>query len=95
MTEMKEQQSIVIGKQDIMLEKLDYTTAILEENTGILQGFRSEVNGNFKLLHQDNIELKELMAKHELATEDRIAALATEIVAVKERLDRLEAASSS
>jgi acylphosphatase len=109
MTEMKQQQDVMIGKQDVMIEKqdvmiekqdvmiekLDDHTTILKENTGILKGFRSESNGNFKLLHQDNIELKELMAKHELATEERIAALATEIGAVKERLDRLEAVSSS
>jgi acylphosphatase len=92
---MIEKQDVMIEKQDVMIEKLDDHTTILKENTGILKGFRSESNGNFKLLHQDNIELKELMAKHELATEERIAALATEIGAVKERLDRLEAVSSS
>jgi acylphosphatase len=92
---MIEKQDVMIEKQDVMIAKLDDHTTILKENTGILKGFRSESNGNFKLLHQDNIELKELMAKHELATEERIAALATEIGAVKERLDRLEAVSSS
>jgi acylphosphatase len=95
MTKMIEKQDAMLGKQDLIIEKLDDHTTILEENTGILKGFRSESNANFKLLHEDNIELKELMSKHELATEERIAALATEISAVKERLDRLEAASSS
>ena len=75
-------------QQDIMIEKLEYHSTILEENTTILKGFRSESNGNFKLLHQDYIELKERMAKHELATEERIAALATEIGEDKVRLVR-------
>jgi acylphosphatase len=92
---MIQKQDVMIEKQDVMIEKLDANTALLKENTDILKGFRSESNANFELLHQDNRELNELMAQHALTTEERIEALATEISAVKERLDRLEAARAS
>jgi acylphosphatase len=85
----------MIEKQDVMIEKLDAGTALLKENTDTLKGFRSESNANFELLHQDNRALKELMAQHALTTEERIDALATEISAVKERLERLEAVRAS
>ena len=76
-------QDVMIGKQDVMIGKLDHTTALLKENTDTLKGFRSESDTNFKLLHHDNRELKELLAQHALTTEERIEALATEISAVK------------
>jgi|GEM_PF-269723 len=80
---MIEKQDVMIEKQDVMIGKLDHTTALLKENTDTLKGFRSESDTNFKLLHHDNRELKELLAQHALTTEERIEALATEISAVK------------
>ncbi len=50
-----------------MIEKQDYNTALLNENTDTLRGFRTESSANFNLLHQDNGELKELTAQHALA----------------------------
>ena len=81
--EIKKDTGMMLEKQDLMLEKQDLMLETLHSSTDILKRLRSESNANFKLLHGDNSELKELIAHHEHSTEARIEALATEIGAEK------------
>ena len=80
---MIEKQDLMLDKQDLMIEKQDVMIETLHSNTDILKGLRSESNANFKLLHKDNRELKELISQHEHSIEERIETLATEINAEK------------
>ena len=59
-------------KQDVMIEKLD-------NNTSILNDFKNENN---------------IMTKHDIDAQERIANLTVEISGIKERLSRLESAIS-
>ena len=59
-------------------EKLDY-------NTSILKDFKNETNENFG-------RLTDIMTKHDVDAQERIAYLTTEISGIKERLSRLESA---
>ncbi len=64
---------------------LKENTAILRENTSILKDFKNETNEN--LGHLTNI-----MTKHDVDAQERIANLTMEISGIKERLSRLESA---
>ena len=66
-------------------EKLDNNTSILKENTSILKDFKNETNENFG-------RLTNIMTKHDVDAQERIAYLTTEISGIKERLSRLESA---
>lgn len=66
-------------------EKLDNNTSILKENTSILKDFKNETNENFG-------RLTDIMTKHDVDAQERIAYLTTEISGIKERLSRLESA---
>lgn len=80
-------------KQDVMIEKLDNNTSILKgnisilkENTSILNGFKNETNENLS-------QLTNIMTKHDVDAQERIANLTMvtmEISGIKERLSRLE-----
>jgi acylphosphatase len=70
-------------KQDVMIEKLDNNTSILKENTSILNDFKNETNENLS-------RLTNIMTKHDVDAQERIANISTEISGIKERLSRLE-----
>ena len=72
-------------KQDVMIEKQDVLIEIVDENTSILNNFKNESNNNFN-------ELTNVMIKHDVDAQERIATLKTEIIQIKERLSRLESA---
>ncbi len=72
-------------KQDVMIEKLDNNTSILKENTSILNDFKNETNENLS-------RLTNIMTKHDVDAQERIANLTVEISGIKERLSRLESA---
>ncbi len=72
-------------KQDVMIEKLDNNTSILKENTSILIEFKNETNENLG-------RLTNIMTKHDVDAQERIANLTVEISGIKERLSRLESA---
>lgn len=80
MTEMSQ-------KQDVMIEKLDNNTSILKENSSILIDFKNETNENLK-------GLTNIMTKHDVDAQERIAKLTVEISGIKERLTNLEMAIS-
>jgi hypothetical protein len=70
--------TLMIGKQDVLIEQV-------EENTSVLDNFKSETNNNFD-------KLTNIMIKHDVNVQERIAILTTEISQIKERLSRLELA---
>ena len=78
MKQMIEKQDVMIGKQDQMIEKID-------DNTSILKDFKSETNRNFT-------QLTNIMAKHDVNAQERIAALTAEVSDIKVRLVRVESA---
>jgi acylphosphatase len=80
MTEMSQ-------KQDVMIEKLDNNTSILKENTSILIDFKNETNENLN-------RLTNIMTKHDVDAQERIANLTVEISGIKDRLTHLESAIS-
>jgi len=72
MTEMSQ-------KQDVMIEKRDNNTSILKENTSILVDFKNETNENLN-------RLTNIMTKHDVDAQERIANLTVEISGIKDRL---------
>ena len=68
----------MIEKQDLMIEKI-------EDNTSILKDFKSETNRNFT-------QLTNIMEKHDVNAQERIAALTAEVSDIKVRLVRVESA---
>lgn len=72
-------------KQDVMIEKMDNSTSILKENTSILNDFKNEKDENLS-------RLTNIMTKHDVDAQERIANLTMEISGIKERLSRLESA---
>ncbi len=73
-------------------EKLDNNTSILKENTSILKENTSILN-DFKNETNDNLSrLTNIMTKHDIDAQERIANLTVEISGIKERLSRLESA---
>jgi acylphosphatase len=91
--------TLMMVKQDSMIEKLDDNTSILKENTSILRentsvlkentsvlkDFKSETNRNFT-------QLTNIMTKHDVDAQERIAALTVEVSDIKARLVRVESA---
>jgi acylphosphatase len=67
-------------KQDVMIEKLD-------TNTSILIDFKNETNENLN-------RLTNIMTKHDVDAQERIANLTVEIFGIKDRLTRLESVIS-
>ncbi|MBU3966884.1 MAG: acylphosphatase [Euryarchaeota archaeon] len=87
MTEMSQ-------KQDVMIEKLYNNTSILKENTSVLKentsiliDFKNETNENLN-------RLTNIMTKHDVDAQERIANLTVEISGIKDRLTHLESAIS-
>jgi acylphosphatase len=78
MKQMIEKQDVMIEKQDVMIEKI-------EDNTSILKDFKSETNRNFT-------QLTNIMTKHDVDAQERIAALTVEVSDIKARLVRVESA---
>jgi acylphosphatase len=78
MKQMNEKQDVMIEKQDVMIEKI-------EDNTSILKDFKSETNRNFT-------QLTNIMTKHDVDAQERIAALTVEVSDIKARLVRVESA---
>jgi acylphosphatase len=70
--------TIMTNKQDVMIEKLD-------NNTSILIDFKNETNDNLG-------RLTNIMTKHDVDAQERIANLTVEIFGIKDRLTRLESA---
>ena len=68
--------TIMTQKQDVMIEKLDNSTSILND-------FKNETNENLS-------RLTNIMTKHDVDARERIANLTVEISGIKERLSRLE-----
>jgi predicted phage tail protein len=94
MTEMSQ-------KQDVMIEKLDNSTSILKENTSILKENTSVLKENtsilidFKNETNENLNrLTNIMTKHDVDAQERIANLTVEISDIKDRLTHLESAIS-
>ena len=75
----------MMAKQDSMIEKRDDNTSVLKENTSILKDFKSETNRNFT-------QLTNIMTKHDVDAQERIAALTVEVSDIKTRLARVESA---
>jgi acylphosphatase len=71
--------TLMMAKQDSMIEKLDDNTSVLKENTSILKDFKSETNRNFT-------QLTNIMTKHDVDAQERIAALTVEVSDIKTRL---------
>ena len=69
-------QDQMIEKQDIMIDKI-------EDNTSILQDFKYETNRNFT-------QLTNIMTKHDVDAQERIATLTVEVYDIKARLVRVE-----
>ena len=67
-------------KQDVMIEKMD-------NNTSILMDFKNETNKNLN-------RLTNVMTKHDVDAQERIANLTVEIAGIKDRLTHLESAIS-
>jgi len=78
-------QDVMIGKQDVMIEKQDVMIDKIDDNTSILKDFKSETNRNFT-------QLTNIMAKHDVNAQERIAALTAEVSDIKARLVRVESA---
>jgi acylphosphatase len=91
--------TVMTQKQDVMIEKLDNNTSILKENTSILKENTSILKENtsilidFKNETNDNLgRLTNIMTKHDVDAQERIANLTFEISGIKDRLIRLESA---
>ncbi len=68
--------TVMTQKQDVMIEKLD-------NNTSILIDFKNETNDNLG-------RLTNIMTKHDIDAQERIANLTVEISGIKDRLTHLE-----
>lgn len=82
---MIEKQDVMIGKQDVMIGKQDVLIEKVEDNTSILNNFKNETNNNLD-------KLTNIMIKHDVDAQERIATLTAEISQIKERLSLLESA---
>jgi len=82
---MIEKQDVMIEKQDVMIEKQDVMIEKTDDNTSILKDFKSETNRNFT-------QLTNIMTKHDVDAQERIAALTVEVSDIKARLVRVESA---
>ena len=84
--------TVMTQKQDVMIEKLDHNTSILKENTSLLkENTRTLVD--FKTETNDNLgKLTNIMTKHDVNAQERIANLTVEISGIKDRLTHLESA---
>jgi len=82
---MIEKQDVMIGKQDVMIGKQDVMIEKIDDNTSILKDFKSETNRNFT-------QLTNIMEKHDVNAQERIAALTEEVSDIKARLVRVESA---
>jgi acylphosphatase len=84
--------TVMTQKQDVMIEKLDNNTSILKENTSILKE-NTSILIDFKNETNDNLgRLTNIMTKHDVDAQERIANLTFEISGIKDRLIRLESA---
>jgi acylphosphatase len=77
--------TLMIGKQGVMIEKQDVLIEKVEDNTSILNNFKNETNNNLD-------KLTNIMIKHDVDAQERIATLTAEISQIKERLSLLESA---
>lgn len=91
--------TVMTQKQDVMIEKLDNNTSILKENTSSLKDNTSLLKENTSILIEfknetnDNLcRLTNIMTKHDIDAQERIANLTVEISGIKDRLTRLESA---
>ncbi|MFA4881180.1 MAG: acylphosphatase [Candidatus Doudnabacteria bacterium] len=98
--------TVMTQKQDVMIEKLDNNTSILKENTSLLKENTSLLKENTSLLKEntrtlvdfktetnDNLgKLTNIMTKHDVNAQERIANLTVEISGIKDRLTHLESA---
>jgi acylphosphatase len=91
--------TIMTQKQDVMIEKLDNNTSILKENTYILKENSSALKENssilidFKNETNENLNrLTNIMTKHDVDAQERIATIIVEISGIKDRLTHLELA---
>ena len=85
MKQMVEKQDVMIEKQDVMIGKQDQMIEKIDDNTSILKDFKSETNRNFT-------QLTNIMEKHDVNAQERIAALTAEVSDIKVRLVRVESA---
>lgn len=85
MKQMIEKQDVMIEKQDVMIGKQDVMIGKIDDNTSILKDFKSETNRNFT-------QLTNIMEKHDVNAQERIAALTAEVSDIKVRLVRVESA---
>ena len=85
LTLMIGKQGVMIEKQDAMIEKQDVLIEKVEDNTSILNNFKNETNNNLD-------KLTNIMIKHDVDAQERIATLTAEISQIKERLSLLESA---
>ena len=85
LTLMIGKQGVMIEKQDVMIEKQDVLIEKVEDNTSILNNFKNETNNNLD-------KLTNIMIKHDVDAQERIATLTAEISQIKERLSLLESA---
>jgi acylphosphatase len=86
---LKENTSILKENTSILKENtsiLKENTSILKENTATLKDFKNETNENLN-------RLTNIMTKHDVDAQERIANLTVEISGIKERLSRLESAA--
>ncbi len=86
MTTMIQKQDVMVQKQDISIQKQDIMIEKLDNNTSILNDFKQETNENLN-------RLTNIMTKHDVDAQERIANISTEISGIKERLSRLESAT--
>lgn len=85
MKQMVEKQDVMIEKQDVMIGKQDQMIEKIDDNTSILKDFKSETNRNFT-------QLTNIIAKHDVNAQERIADLTAEVSDIKARLVRVESA---
>ncbi|KAF5421361.1 MAG: Acylphosphatase [Candidatus Methanomarinus sp.] len=85
LTLMIGKQGVMIEKQDVMIEKQDVLIEKVEDNTSTLNNFKNETNNNLD-------KLTNIMIKHDVDAQERIATLTAEISQIKERLSLLESA---
>lgn len=85
LTLMIGKQGVMIEKHDAMIEKQDVLIEKVEDNTSILNNFKNETNNNLD-------KLTNIMIKHDVDAQERIATLTAEISQIKERLSLLESA---
>jgi acylphosphatase len=83
MNEMIQKQDVMVQKQDISIQKQDIMIEKLDNNTSILKDFKQETNENLG-------RLTDILTKHDVDAQERIANLTVEISGIKERLSRLE-----